>query len=400
MNNTGSAFLQVSEISTKEERYEPFGWYREMRSKTPVRYDEARGVWDVFRYEDVKFVLENKDVFSSSRSQSSQKSPIEQSLISIDPPKHTAMRSLVNKAFTPRAMKDWEPRIERIVRELLDDIQPGKETDVVAALSSPLPVLVIAELMGIPSHDHAKFKEWSDWVVAGPKDNSAEELQKLAENQMRTYRELYEYFAKTISFKKTEPADDIISVLVRSEIDGEKLTDEEIIGFCILLLVAGNETTTNLISNTLYSFIEYPDEYKKVKKDPDLYLKSAIEEGLRYRSPVQSMSRVAKEDVEISGTFISKGSFVFAWMGSANRDEDVFEHAHLFIADRKPNPHLAFGKGIHFCLGSPLARMEAEIVLREWIKKFPDFGLSSDFELNPIESTFVYGLKELKVKTS
>ncbi|MTH54346.1 cytochrome P450 [Bacillus mangrovi] len=372
-----------------------------MRENEPIRFDEYRQVWDVFRYEDVKTVLEKKDIFSSNRSRNAEreKSPIEQSLISIDPPKHTAMRSLVNQAFTPKAMKSWEPRIVRIADDLLRPLQPGSEIEVVEALTYPLPVLVIAELMGVPSDDQAKFKEWSDWVVAGPKDNSPEELQKLAQNQMRTYQELHNYFAGIIEKKKLDPADDIISVLTASSIDGEKLTDEEIIGFCILLLVAGNETTTNLLSNTLYSFMEYPDQYRKVKNDPDRFLKTAVEEGLRFRSPVQSMSRLTKEDVVLSGQHIPKGSFVFAWMGSANRDETIFKDAHTFMIDRKPNPHLAFGKGIHFCLGSPLARMEAEIVLKGWMDKFPDFRLSSSHELNPIESTFVYGLKELKIKT-
>lgn len=399
-NSIQTAFRQVSEISTKEERYEPFAWYEKMRKDSPVRWDEKRGAWDAFDYQSVKNVLENKDLFSSNRSrrrEGEQASPIELSLISIDPPKHTQMRSLVNKAFTPRVMKDWAPRIERIANQLLDEIQDPSEIDLVKQYSYPLPVMVIAEILGVPIKDQAKFKDWSDWVVAGPTDNSPEAIKRLEENQQRTYYELYVYFKETIAMKRKQPGEDIISVLIDAEMQGTMLSEDEIIGFCILLLVAGNETTTNLISNAYYCFTEFPEIYEEILKDPGGALPLTIEEVLRYRSPVQSMSRVAKEDTVLNGAQIKAGNIVVAWMGSANRDEQQFENAHQFNIRRKPNPHLAFGKGIHFCLGAPLARLEAEIAMAEWIKRYPRFERSSGFSLEPIESTFVYGLKELKL---
>lgn len=399
-NSTQMTFRQVNEITTKEERYEPFGWYQRMREESPVRWDEQRKAWDVFDYQSVKTVLENKDLFSSNRSgkqSDEQKSPIELSLISIDPPKHTQMRSLVNKAFTPKVMKDWRPRIERIANELLDRIHGKPEVDIVEHYSNPLPVMVIAEILGVPLEDQSKFKEWSDWVVAGPKDNSPEAIKHLEENQHRTYQELYVYFKKVIHLKRETPGEDIISVLLESKIQGIELSEDEIIGFCILLLVAGNETTTNLISNAFYCFTEFPEIYDEILKDPKGTLPLAIEEVLRYRSPVQAMGRVAKEDTMLGGCEIKAGQTVIAWMGSANRDEVQFEKADQFNITRKPNPHLSFGKGIHFCLGAPLARLEAEIAIEEWMKRHPHFERSTSFSLEPIESTFVYGLKEFKL---
>lgn len=400
-NQSGSSFLQVKEISTKEERYNPFAWYSKMRREEPVRWDQDRRSWDVFKYEDVKLVLERKELFSSNRGgnqDQGKQSPLSVSLINLDPPKHSQMRALVNKAFTPRAMKEWEPRIQKIVDMLLDEVASENEFDAVKALTNPLPVMVIAEILGVPIEDQKKFKEWSDWIVAGPKDNSDEEIQRLRENQGRSHRELVEYFEKIIDQKEKEPGDDIISVLLDASIEGERLSREEIIGFSILLLIAGNETTTNLISNTLYCFTEFPEEYLKVKENPDALVASAIEEVLRFRSPVQAMNRIAKENTWIGSREIHKGESVVAWIGSANRDDEHFEDAQEFHPERKKNTHMAFGKGIHFCLGAPLARMEADIALKEWIKRFPDFERSENFTLEPIESSFVYGLKEFKVR--
>ncbi|GLI05599.1 hypothetical protein YDYSG_16290 [Paenibacillus tyrfis] len=184
-------------------------------------------------------------------------------------------------------------------------------------------------------------------------------------------------------------------MLLQASVDGQSLTEEEIVGFCILLLVAGNETTTNLITNAIYTFLEYPEVYRQIKNEPDELLPAAIEEVLRFRSPVQASFRIVHEDVELGGKKLRAGEYVIAWMGAANRDEKQFQDAEQFVVPRKPNPHMAFGRGIHFCLGAPLARMEAEIALREWIRRYPDFKLSASFTLKPLESTFAYGIKEL-----
>lgn len=387
-------FGQVRELSTPEERFNPFRWYRKMREEAPVRWDEERRTWDVFGYEEVKTVLDRKEVFSS-RVFRDGKSLFENGLLNLDPPKHTQMRDIVNKAFTPKAMKDWEPRIQAITNELLDDIGGEREIDLVEQLSYPLPVRVIAEMLGVPAKDKRKFKDWSDQAVAGPANNSEEAKNEQHRKQQQVVGELYAYFKEIIELKKQEPADDIISVLLQASVDGQSLTEEEIVGFCILLLVAGNETTTNLITNAIYTFMEYPEVYRQIKSQPDELLPAAIEEVLRFRSPVQASFRIVHEDVELGGKKLRAGEYVIAWMGAANRDEKQFQDAEQFMVPRKPNPHMAFGRGIHFCLGAPLARMEAEIALREWIRRYPDFKLSAGFTLKPLESTFAYGIKEL-----
>ncbi|GMX64708.1 monooxygenase YjiB [Paenibacillus elgii] len=387
-------FGQVRELSTPEERFNPFRWYRKMREEAPVRWDEERRTWDVFGYEEVKTVLDRKEVFSS-RVFRDGKSLFENGLLNLDPPKHTQMRDIVNKAFTPKAMKDWEPRIQAITNELLDDIGGEREIDLVEQLSYPLPVRVIAEMLGVPAKDKRKFKDWSDQAVAGPANNSEEAKNEQLRKQQHVVGELYAYFKEIIELKKQEPADDIISVLLQASVDGQSLTEEEIVGFCILLLVAGNETTTNLITNAIYTFMEYPEVYRQIKSQPDELLPAAIEEVLRFRSPVQASFRIVHEDVELGGKKLRAGEYLIAWMGAANRDEKQFQDAEQFVVPRKPNPHMAFGRGIHFCLGAPLARMEAEIALREWIRRYPDFKLSAGFTLKPLESTFAYGIKEL-----
>ncbi|WP_010494010.1 cytochrome P450 [Paenibacillus elgii] len=387
-------FGQVRELSTPEERFNPFQWYRKMREEAPVRWDEERRTWDVFGYEEVKTVLDRKEVFSS-RVFRDGKSLFENGLLNLDPPKHTQMRDIVNKAFTPKAMKDWEPRIQAITNELLDAVEGKQEIDLVEQLSYPLPVLVIAEMLGVPAKDQRKFKDWSDQAVAGPANNSEEAKSEQLRKQQQVVGELYAYFKEIIELKKMEPADDIISVLLQASVNGESLTEEEIVGFCILLLVAGNETTTNLITNAIYTFLEYPEVYRQIKNEPDELLPAAIEEVLRFRSPVQASFRFVQEDVVLGGKELRAGEYVIAWMGAANRDEKQFPNAEQFVVPRKPNLHMAFGRGIHFCLGAPLARMEAEIVLKEWIRRYPDFRLSAGFTLKPLESTFAYGIKEL-----
>ncbi|MCP1308310.1 cytochrome P450 [Paenibacillus tyrfis] len=387
-------FGQVRELSTPEERFNPFKWYRKMREEAPVHWDEERHTWDVFGYEEVKTVLDRKEVFSS-RVFRDGKSLFENGLLNLDPPKHTQMRDIVNKAFTPKAMKDWEPRIQAITNELLDAVGGKREIDLVEQLSYPLPVLVIAAMLGVPAKDKRKFKDWSDQAVAGPANNSEEAKNEQHRKQQQVVGELYAYFKEIIEQKKQEPTDDIISVLLQASVDGQSLTEEEIVGFCILLLVAGNETTTNLITNAIYTFMEYPEVYRQIKNQPDELLPAAIEEVLRFRSPVQASFRIVQEDVVLGGKKLRAGEYVIAWMGAANRDEKQFQDAEQFVVPRKPNPHMAFGRGIHFCLGAPLARMEAEIVLKEWIRRYPDFRLSAGFTLKPLESTFAYGIKEL-----
>ncbi len=390
---------QVNTIQTKEERFNPFSWYEEMRNSAPVQWDEERQVWDVFHYDGVKEVLEQKNIFSSDRRppQNQRQAALGTSLINIDPPKHAEMRALVNKAFTPKAMKAWEPKIARITAELLQEVEHLEDIDIVEHLSYPLPVMVIADILGVPIEDQRQFKDWSDIIVAGPSNNERETLEKLQQEKMKANDELETYFYRIIEEKRTQPGDDIISVLLQAKEEGKQLTDEEIVGFSILLLIAGNETTTNLISNTIYCLMEDKASFEHLKREKEL-LPSAIEEVLRYRSPVQALHRIVKKDVTLAGQKLKAGEHVIPWMGSAHRDAQYFEDPDVFKIDRKPNVHMAFGRGIHFCLGAPLARIEAKIMLAELIDRYPHMDWSPAFELKPIESTFVYGLEELLIR--
>ncbi|CRK84793.1 cytochrome P450 [Neobacillus massiliamazoniensis] len=381
---------EFSGLHTKEEKYNPFPWYKNMREKHPVYYDSKQGVWNVFLYEDAKRVISDKDAFSSKKS---KELPL-QNITNIDPPDHTRLRSLVSKAFTPKIVANWEPRIQDFTKGLLDQISKKNTIDIVEDLAYPLPVMVIAELLGIPTSDRNQFKEWSNSLVAGP--SSTEDIQETINQKNKATSELKEYFSHIIQEKRKKSLEDIISVLIQAEENEGKLSAEELLSFCIVLLVAGNETTTNLISNAVYSFVENKTVWETLKQDPTL-IPNAVEETLRYRSPVQVLPRRVKMDTEISGYKLTSGQLVFAWIGSANRDENKFSNPEYFDLKRNPNDHLTFGKGIHFCLGAPLARLEAKIALSELIKRYSTISIKEGYQIDPIESSFMNGLKSLPV---
>ncbi|PYE53519.1 cytochrome P450 [Deinococcus yavapaiensis KR-236] len=359
-----------------------------MRASSPVAYDSRHGVHNVFLYEDVKTVLSDFARFSSQRGrgQGSQNpdNALADSIISTDPPRHRQLRALVERAFTPRQVEALAPRISELTHELLDGF--SRDVDFVRDFAEPLPVIVIAEILGIPVRDRRDFKRWSDAVVSGRHDGM---------------REMATYFSKLIARRRDEGQDgeDLVSALLRAEVDGAHLTSNELLGFCILLLVAGNETTTNLLTNAVQVLSDHPGVRDELVSNPDLW-PSTVEEVLRLRSPVQSMFRVSTESVELSGVTIPANAWVIAWIGSANHDERVFEMPDVFEPRRSPNRHLAFGHGVHFCLGAPLARLEATIALRAVYERFPHLRAREDAELKYIDSTIVHGVKELPVHLS
>ncbi|MDQ0851590.1 cytochrome P450 [Arthrobacter sp. B3I9] len=371
----------------------PFPHYERMRESAPVFHDEQSGSWHVFGYEDVQRVLTEHAAFSSKMvpdDPSETGQLFAASLISTDPPRHRQLRSLVTQAFTPKAVDALAPRISALADEMLDVIVSTGRADLIEALAYPLPVIVIAELMGIPAEDRNRFKQWSDVIVSQTR-TGAENVDHRATN-----REMTEYFLAMIEQRRSRPGNDLISSLLAAEIEGQKLSVAELLGFCSLLLVAGNETTTNLIGNAVLSFTEAPETIERLAADPSL-LPQAIEEVLRYRSPVQSMYRVTATDTTLGSRPIPAGSPVVAWIGSANRDERQFERPERFDIQRSPNRHLAFGQGIHFCLGAPLARLEARIALGAVLSRLPGLTLAAGSRLERMESTIIYGLKEIPV---
>lgn len=388
-------------LTTREAWLEPFDWYHEMRETAPIRYDPKRRSWDAFRYDDVKSILADDETFSTNphnaddfqEPEGESQGLILETMLLQDPPRHDELRSVVDDAFQPRALRDLEPRIRELTTDLLDDAlaDDPDEMELVNELAYPLPVIVIAELLGVPSDEREQFKRWSDTLVAAAGTDDAEEL---VEDQEEAQREMGMYFMQMISDRRENPQDDLMTQIVTGETnDGSQLSQQEALGMCILLLIAGNITTTNLITNAVRCFENHdPDDLRN-----ESTLSTAIEEVLRHRSPVQAMSRIAMNDVTIQGETIEEGDRVVAWLGSANRDERQFDAADSFIQDRTPNQHLGFGYGTHYCLGAPLARLEAKVVLSELLDRLGSIEIS-ETTLQPTRSSFIYGVESLPIR--
>ncbi|HZS78819.1 MAG TPA: cytochrome P450 [Ktedonobacteraceae bacterium] len=359
----------------------PYPWYRTMRETDPVHFE--RGSWSVFRYNDVQRVLSEYAIFSSQYMGS--ETPLEASLLNTDPPRHRQLRSLVSQAFTPRRIAQLETRISEIVSELLDNVAAQGHMDVIADLAYPLPVIVIAELLGIPTSDRERFKHWSDEVVGAGQSGGG-----------NAQAEMSQYFLNIIEQRRKEPGNDLISGLLDAQIDGQHLSIQELLGFCVLLLVAGNETTTNLLGNAIWCFDEHPETMEQLRAEPDL-MPNAVEEVLRYTSPVRAMFRVTLSDATIGEKTIPAGSGVMAWIASANRDDEQFPNADTFDIRRSPNRHLAFGYGIHFCLGAPLARLEAKVALNMMLERLHDIRRDRNAPVELMPSFILNGYRKLPI---
>ncbi len=378
---------------------DPFSWFKHMSSENPVHYDEdwlhyfgGKGAWQVFRYQDVQRVLSDSEHFSVEYVPKVEGNPLTSALQYNDPPHHTKLRSLVSRAFTPKAIEDMKPWIEEITNELLDQVADKGEMDIANDLATPVPIQVIAKMLGVPYTDREKFKYWSTTIIKQPN-----EVEGGIEGYFQAQQEMGQYFIDMIEARRETPTDDLISHLLQAEIDGEKLSTQDLLAFCITLLVAGNETTTNLISNSILTFIEYPELQEHLYQNPKDNAK-AIEEVLRYRAPVQYMNRIATKDIQLGGQLIKKGDFVNAWMGSANRDESIFTNADQFDIHRSNLKHTSFGHGVHFCLGSPLARLEANIVFRVLFERFHQLKRTSpDEPLVMNQTSLMFSIKELPI---
>ena len=391
-------------LSSRAAWLDPFEWYREMRADSPVRYDADRELWDVFRYADVKHVLDTDAVFSADPSTAGfgdefadgegEPPPVFDSMLFADPPEHGRLRGVADEFFRPRAISEQADRIQELTEGYVDEL--GSEFDLVSELAYPMPVDVIAEVLGVPTADRARFKRWSDTLIERPEATTEGEMEAYQQRQQETQREMSEYFAELIEARRQAPRDDLISAIIEAEVDGQRLTDRELIGFCTLLLVAGNITTTNLITNAMRCFTGQPGLLDELRAG-ETNMSTAIEEALRYRSPVQALFRVTSESTELGGREIPAGEGVGAWLGSANRDEHVFDRPAAFVADRQPNQHLSFGYGTHYCLGAPLARLEAKIALETLLERFETIE-PVEADLQPIRSSFIYGVEEYPVR--
>jgi cytochrome P450 len=310
----------------------------------------------------------------------------------MDPPRHRQLRNLVNLAFTPRVIVQLEPRILEITRELLDQL-PG-EVDIVRDLAVPLPVTVIAELLGIPVEKRADFKRWSDSALATSGPPSYFEQGEQWHARMRDQEQMNAYLTQMMAERRKVPQSDLMSSLVEAEVEGKRLTPTEVLAFCTLLLVAGNETTTHLIGNSVICLSQHPEALEQLRHNSAL-IPGAIEEVLRYLSPVKMMARFTKTETTLGGQDISARQSVMAWIGSANRDEAQFPEPDRFDIQRDPNRHIAFGHGIHFCLGAPLAQLEGKLALAALLERFPGQWQLPDLPLESVEGMIVFGAKRL-----
>ncbi|MGI9590552.1 MAG: cytochrome P450 [Myxococcota bacterium] len=367
---------------TPQHRRDPHQTWRRLREADPVAYNRVFGAWLCTRYEDVLHVLRD-DNFTTDRSEvpivrwitrKTQDDPIFQavilrSLLTLDGAEHARLRGLVSKAFTPRRVERLRPRLEEMVEELLDRAGEAGEMEVVQDLANPLPVNAIAELMGVPSDDRDFFRACSTDLV-----QLLDPLQGKggAKPMRRAAHALFDYFRPLLAERRESPRDDLLSAMIAAEQDGESLSELDLLSLSALLLVAGHETTGNLIASAVTTLLRHPDERKRLQDDPGL-LRNAIDEFLRFESPIQFTDRAAKADCEIRGKAIRGGQLVGAVLGAANRDPERFPDPDRLDLGRPDNHHLAFGQGNHFCLGSQLAKLEAEIAIGALLRRFPDF---------------------------
>jgi cytochrome P450 len=372
---------------------DPYPYYERLRAEAPVHLSKY-GFWSIAAYDDVVHVLKTPQVFSSAGMGGPTISSVgARSIITTDPPVHTQFRNLVNRAFTPRMVADMEPRIREIANGLIDAVAPASAMDIVSDLATPLPVTVIAEILGVDASRRDDFKRWSTAIVSQFSGGTVEEQQRIESDR----QEFRAYFREQIDRRRKEPSGDLISAIVAAEDAEIALSPEEVAAFVMLLLVAGNETTTNLIGNAMLALTAHPDQLAIVAEDPAL-VPSMVEEALRYDSPVQFLFRSTTEDASIGGTPIPKGNIVVPIYASANRDDAKYPDAARFDVTRNPQGHLAFGLGPHFCLGAPLARLEAKVAFEELFARTRNIA-RRDAEAPPdrISSMFLRGLASLPV---
>ena len=378
---------------------DPYPVYRALRDDAPVYHDAQRGFWALSRFDDVLWAAHEPGTFCSGEGialEGQARSPFP-NLIVMDDPRHGQLRKLVSRGFTSRPVAAFEPRVRELATEMVDAIVErgagGDPVDLVPALSGPLPMTVVGDLIGVAPADREQFRTWSDAIVHQDVDRP-----ETVEAGRAAAGAVVRYFGEIIAARRAAPSDDLVSALLASEVDGEHLADEEILGFCFLLIVAGTETTTNLIGGGAYALATFPDERARLLDEP-ARIPGAVEEMLRWSSPVQGLARTTTRPVERHGVTIPVGAKVQLLYGAANRDEREFADPERFDVTRTIERHLAFGHGVHFCLGAALARLEATVVFEELLRRVPDWQVDTD-AVTWIHSSSVRGPATLPITLS
>jgi cytochrome P450 len=373
-------------IASSEFKTNPFPFYARLRAEAPVYHTtlpDKQNAWLITRYPDVLSVLKDER-FGKDRTKTQTREqggkqpwvpnmfkPLERTMLDLDPPDHTRLRAFVQKAFLPRLIERLRERVQGLSEELLTAVERRGRMDLIHDYALPIPTTIIAEMLGVPARDRGRFHRWSAAIVSST--SSRWGTLKAIPNVMAFVR----YIRRLIELRRRDPQDDLVTALLRAEEAGDQMNGDELLAMIFLLLIAGHETTVNLIGNGMLALLENPEQTERLRKDSSL-TKSAIEELLRFNGPLETATeRYAREDVEIGGIVIPKGGLTFAVLASANRDEEEFEKADVLTLDREPNRHLAFGYGIHYCLGAPLARMEAQIAISTLLRRLPRLRLTT-----------------------
>ena len=382
-------------------------WTR-MRAEAPVYWfdrSEGHDFWAVTKHEDIVWISKRPELFISDPTLVVSTTPpddgqdlIPKNLIQFDPPKHGAQRKLISKGFTPRALRRYHADIERIAKGVVDDLfEEGDEgeADFVERIAAPLPIAVIGWLLGVPEPDWPKLFHWTNRILGATDEEYADEGKSVVETVVAAQTELFTYFSDLVAKKKAEPKDDLVTLFAFAEVEGKKLSDVEILVWCMLIVAAGNETTRNATSGGMHALIEHQDQMRRLQADPGL-LGSGVEEILRWTSPIIHFARTATADVELRGRQIKKGDTLALFYPSANRDEEIFEAPFEFRVDRNPNRHLAFGIGEHFCAGAHVARLELEYAFRFLLPRIEEIELAGPPDR--LHSNLIGGYKRLPIR--
>ncbi|WP_410660905.1 cytochrome P450 [Amycolatopsis sp. lyj-112] len=382
-------------------------WLRDETPDEMVRFDAETGIWNVYGHAEALKTLSDPKIFSSDTARlfPPELAPdkdqfVDGNLLQMDPPDHKKLRTLVSHAFTPKVVADLEPRIAELTNELLDAVDGQDAMELVANLAYPLPVIVIAELLGVPASDRDLFKQWVDKMLKSSQQTSllgqTEEQKKASDESVEQLKNLVNYLSEHVDDRRRNPREDLLTKLVEAEVDGERLSQNEIVNFANVLLLAGHITTTMLLGNTVLCLDSHPDAFRRVREDRSL-LPATIEESLRFLSPFALVARATTTEVELGGKTIPADRMLLVWVAAANRDPRTFTDPGTFDPARARNPHLAFGRGIHFCIGAPLARLEGKTALNILLDRFPDLRTDPAVPPSFIPSPNMTGVDELQL---